>query len=477
MHGESHVVAPNGGRVITARSVSTAKQRLSVAVIVASQIAPPMMFSGVAVALPHMGTALGAGAIELGLVETLFFAGSVALLLPVGRLADATDKRTIYKVGLLCFGLVSALIGMVSWMPLILLLRFVQGALTATLGAAGPALLAELVPPERRGRVFGASLGAIYVGLTLGPIVAGLLLKYASWRAVFGCGAGLLLLMSLAIALSLESRWRPSTRSAQLPSTVLVGFAVAGLVGGSATLERPLLGGSLLVIGVALAIAFVLLQRRLDDPLLDVRALVGDRVLRNAVTVQLLLYTSAHCTVFVLSLVLQISLGLAAETAGLLLAIGSTFMAVTAPIAGALADRVRPRLIATIGVCAALASAALATRIGLDTAPAYIALVIGLQGLGFGLFASPNMTIVMNCAQPETSGAVSAVSATARSLGMIIGVLMIAVLISLEIGNARVQDHPIELIEIAHSAFWLLTGTITAALLLSLLAPRHRTSI
>jgi MFS family permease len=74
--------------------------RLLVWTIVASQFAPPFMFSGVAVALPAMGSDLNAGAMSLGLVETLFLASQLAFLLPVGRLADARDKTTLYKLRL-----------------------------------------------------------------------------------------------------------------------------------------------------------------------------------------------------------------------------------------------------------------------------------------------------------------------------------------------------------------------------------------
>ena len=83
----------------------TPRNRLLVWAIIASQFAPPFMFSGVA--LPAMGADLNAGATSLGLVETSFLAGSLAFLLPVGRLADASEKNTLYELGLLGFGISS----------------------------------------------------------------------------------------------------------------------------------------------------------------------------------------------------------------------------------------------------------------------------------------------------------------------------------------------------------------------------------
>ena len=133
------------------------------------------MISGVAVALPALGSDLAAGATALSLVETVFLAAAVALLLPAGRLADASDKATLYKLGMVTFALSSLLVGLVSSIPAILCLRFVQGITSAAVQAAGPAIIADAVPPERRGRAYGITIGAIYAGLTLGPICAGFL--------------------------------------------------------------------------------------------------------------------------------------------------------------------------------------------------------------------------------------------------------------------------------------------------------------
>ena len=97
------------------------------------------MVSGVAVALPSLGADLGAGATALSLVETLFLASSVALLLPAGRLGDAADKVAIYKAGLAGFALTSIACGLVSSTAAILVLRFVQGIFGAMIQATGGA--------------------------------------------------------------------------------------------------------------------------------------------------------------------------------------------------------------------------------------------------------------------------------------------------------------------------------------------------
>ncbi|MCA9257539.1 MAG: MFS transporter, partial [Phycisphaerales bacterium] len=304
------------------------ENRLLARSIIASQFAPPFMFSGVAIALPTMGLELHSGATSLTLVETLFLAGSLSFLLPIGRLADAGDKKSLYKFGLLGFSLTSILISLMTSMPIILCLRFVQGLTSAVFVATGPAILADIVPSEHRGRAFGSSMGAIYAGLTLGPIVAGVLVKWISWRAVFLFGAIILMAGYLLIRRLMPAKAELPVRVLHLPSVALVVAAALSVVIGSAFVKDGAIAYEVIAAGLAMATTFVFMQRRLEKPLLNVTALMANRVLRNALLVQMLVYTQAMVSMFLLSLYLQVSLRIEPEGTGPVLAVGSVIMAI-----------------------------------------------------------------------------------------------------------------------------------------------------
>ena len=442
--------------------------------IAASQFAGPFMISGVAVALPALGTDLHAGATALSLVETLFLAASVALLLPAGRLGDAADKVALFKLGMVAFAAASIATGLATSMPALLALRFVQGVASAAVGASGPAIIADAVPPERRGKAFGITIGAIYAGLTLGPICAGFLVDLWGWRAVFLVGGAVVLLLLLPVHFMLRARWhRPAPRAVHLPSTLLVTVAMLALVGGAATLRDGAAGWAAIALGLALLAAFVLLQRRLDTPLLNVALLVKNRLLAFAVLVQALLYCNAFGTVFLLSLYLQSVLGYGADIAGEVLAVGTLLMAIIAPAAGALADRTRPSLIASCGVAVALAAAVLATFLHAGSSIVMVALVLAIQGVGFAFFSSPNMAMVMNAVPRERSGIAAALSASARSLGMVSGMLIVGALVSVNLGHEPVGADPARYISTMHVAFWVLAAVTAVALAISVSRVRH----
>jgi MFS family permease len=433
------------------------------------------MISGVAVALPALGADLAAGATALSLVETLFLAASVALLLPAGRLGDAADKATLYKGGLATFALASIATGLVSSVPAVLALRVVQGVCSAAVQASGPAIIADAVPPERRGRAYGITIGAVYAGLTLGPIVAGFLIERWGWRSVFIAGGVIVLLLLAPIHLMLRAQWRaPRAGAVHLPSTALVIVAMLALVGGAATVREGALGYGAMGFGIFLLLIFTFWQRRLPQPLLNVEVLMRNAVLRNALLVQWLLYCNAFGAVFLLSLFVQTVLGRSPGVAGEVLAVGTLLMALIAPAAGALADRTRPAAIASCGVAVALAAALLATQLASGASLLLVAAVLAVQGVGFAFFSSPNMAMVMNAVPPERTGIAAALSATARSLGMVSGMLIVAAIVSLELGHAPVGADPARFVEVMHTSFWILAAVSAVALGLSLMRGQSR---
>lgn len=427
------------------------------------------MISGVAVALPALGGDLSAGAVSLSLVETLFLAASVALLLPAGRLGDAADKAALYKVGMAAFGLASILTGFMGSIGSVLALRFIQGIASAAVQASGPAIIADAVPPERRGRAFGITIGAVYAGLTFGPICAGFLVKAWGWRSVFLVGGVAVLLLLLPAHLLLKKpRFHAPLRAVHLPSTFLVTAAMLALVGGAASLREGAIGYAGVALGIVLLVAFVFVQRKTDRPLLNVPVLVQNRVLGVALLVQWLLYCNAFGTVFLLSLYMQSVLGHTPDVAGEVLAVGTLLMAAIAPTAGALSDRLRPVTIASFGVAVALVAVAMATFLGAGSSLLAVGTVLAVQGVGFAFFSSPNMAMVMNAVPRERTGIAAALSATARSLGMVSGMLIVGGLISIEIGHAPVASDPARYVATMHTAFWILAAVTAVAFIASL---------
>ena len=443
------------------------EHRWLVAAIVLAQFGPAFMFSGVAIALPAMGRELGMSATSLGLVETTFLASSTAFLLPAGRFADIASRGSVFRVMLAVFGLLSLAIGLVSHGWIVLVLRFLQGLAAAMCMAAGPAWLMDLVPAERRGRVFGAMMGTAYAGLALGPLVAGQVVDHLGWRSVFFVGGAQILLSGIPALVNRADPWRRLSGSLHWPSVVQLVACMGGVVVAVAMHERgqpvwPWLCASALALG-----AFLWRQPRLREPLLDLGELRRNGVLRAALLVQMLLYLNAYCSIFLLSLFLQVGLGLSARAAGPWLAIGSLMMTCTSPLAGRLADRMRPQRVAGLGVASVLLSSLFGLTLGEASAPWHVGAVLAAQGLGFGLFSSPNLALILGSLPRERSGFASAVAAQSRGIGMFSGMTVTSVLIAGYFGSRAVAEDPQAVIATVGSAYSVLVVTSTLALLLA----------
>ncbi|MFT4515340.1 MAG: MFS family permease [Planctomycetota bacterium] len=447
--------------------MSGSDNRWLVRSIVFAQFGPAFMFSGVAIALPHMGKELSMSATSLGLVETTFIASSTAFLLPAGRLVDVASRGAIFRWSLAAFGVLSLLLGLVNHVWVVLLLRVLQGLAAALCTAAGPALLMDLVPSERRGRIFGAMLGMAYAGLALGPFAAGWIIDQLGWRSVFYVGGAWILIGGIPALVQIKEKWRRPTSGMHWPSVLLIVFGMASVVAAVSAGERNASPWPWAAAASALLGGFVVWQARLTSPLLDLRELRANAVLRGALGVQSLLYLNAYCSIFLLSLFLQVSKGLDAPSAGLWLATGALVMAVVAPSAGRLADRMRPQRVAGLGVVSVLASSVLGYQLGAGSPAWHVGLVLGVQGLGFGLFSSPNLSLIIGSLPRAQSGFASAVAAQSRGIGMFAGMAVTSALIASQFGARAVDEDGAGVIAIVQRAYVVLLVTSALALLLA----------
>ena len=401
-----------------------------------TNFAGPFMFAGVGVTLPSMGRELAMGGASLGLFETLYLGTAAALMLPFGRLGDAGDKNTIFNLGLVLFAGMTLILGFLQDVPVLLAARTLQGVAAAIISAINMAILTENVPRERLGRAIGLSIGAVYTGLAAGPFVAGMITTHLGWRWVYYLSASVTALACVACWRVLPVAWKRPVLDFDWPGTLTSAAGLMLLVLGSAAVGESSLGWWLGGAGVALLVVFLLVERRAASPLLPLEALAGNPVLLRALTVQLLTYAGAFGTSFLFSIYLQEARGWSAAEAGRILMISPVLMALLAPPSGRLADRVRPQLLVTCGVVMILAGTAAA--IPVPSTGSLVLLVLSLvgHGVGFALFSSPNMAVIMSTAPSERTAMASALASLMRTLGMVFAMMLITVFLAVHVGRA-----------------------------------------
>ncbi|NUO65357.1 MAG: MFS transporter [Gemmatimonadaceae bacterium] len=376
--------------------------------------------------LPVLSRELHTGIAAIEWVTTIYLLVISALLLSVGRAGDMFGHRHLYLAGFVIFVIGSALCGLSRSAHTLIALRALQATGAAMLYATAPAILTRTFPATQRGRALGAQGTFTYLGLTAGPSLGGWLAGAFGWRSVFyinvpvGIVAILLALRSIAPDHVRQQSERFDFGGAAAFTAGLVALLLALDQGHAWGWGSPRIVGLLVAAAGVLAL-FVRIEQRRESPMLDL-TLFRRRVFSAATVSALLNYMCVYAVLFVLPFLLIQGRGLSVQRAGLVLTAQPIVMAVVAPVSGTLSDRIGSRGLATAGMLLLAAGLAWLALLARDGSLTSIAAALAVVGLGVGTFVSPNNSALMGAAPGYRQGIASGVLATARNVGMALGV-------------------------------------------------------
>jgi len=350
--------------------------------------------SMVNVALPAIGDQFGASAARLGWLVTAYSLTFGVATPFYGRLGDRYGLRRMFVIGLCIFAAASLLAGIAPSFPLLLLARALQAFGSAAIPSLGIAMIARVIPSERRGSALGIVATAVGTGSALGPTLGGVLTQFVSWRMVFLVSAALGLLIPFCL------RHLPTGRGGQLGPIdwfggVTLGATIAGLLLGIAGIQReglgsPLVVGSLSVAVVALGLT-IWRQRTALSPFVD-RVLVANRRYLLLCVIGFCAMAGNIGTLVVAPFLFKEIHGLSAGETGLALLPSAVAVTLLSRFAGKLADRVNPFMLMTGGFAVSLTTVTIMATLGVGwSAPMFAMLAVGL-GVGQAFLNSPLST-------------------------------------------------------------------------------------
>jgi MFS family permease len=219
--------------------------------------------------------------------------------------------------------------------------------------------------------------------------------------------------------------------------TALCSLALFSLMYGF-TLLPAVSGGVLVGVGLAGLAAFVLLERRISSPVLDITLFSGNQVFAFSNIAALVNYSATYAVGFLLSLYLQYARGLNASTAGFVLVAAPAVQAAVSPLAGRLSDRVEPRIVASIGMGLTVVGLVWFVFLSSGTPVGLIVAGLVLIGAGFGFFSSPNTNAIMGCVERRCYGIAAGTVATMRMVGQMFSMGIAMLLIALFVGRVQI---------------------------------------
>ncbi|MBK7625892.1 MAG: MFS transporter [Bacteroidales bacterium] len=399
----------------------------------------PFLGSAVNLALPSIGKDLNATAIGLGWVISSFILSSAIFLLPFGRLADIIGRKKVFSTGILLFTISTFLIIFSQSIAYLIVLRIFQGLASAMIFGTSLAIITSVYQPGERGRAMGINITAVYLGLSLGPVIGGLLTQYFGWRSIFAFLVPFGIISLILIKMKIKTEWAESAgEKFDWRGSVIYGIALASFMYGFSRLPSTL-GWICLAAGLLTAILFVLFEKNISNPVFDIRLILRNRVFAFSGIAALINYSATSAIGFFISLYLQYLKGFDARTAGLIMISQPIAMTLLSPVAGKLSDRKNPGVIASTGMGITAAGLILLCFFR-QTTPTYaVVLLLILMGIGFGLFSSPNSNAIMSSVEKRHLGVASGVVGTMRMVGQMMSMGIAMMLISLYIGKQPIS--------------------------------------
>ena len=397
----------------------------------------PFMASAINIAIPSIGSEFAADVILLSWIPTVYLLAAAVFAVPFGRIADIYGMKKIFTYGIIIFTSASLLCAIAPSIYLLIVFRVLQGIGSAMIFVTGLAIITSVYPPKERGKAIGINIASVYIGLSMGPVLGGILTQYFGWRSIFIVVIPLGLLVLALTMFKLKGEWAEcGGENFDISGSIIYSIALVMLIYGFSILPGEL-GIILVILGVIGIIAFALFELRIKNPVFEVR-LFKNITFGFSSLAALINYSATFAVVFLLSLYLQYIKGLSPQSAGLILVAQPVIMAITSPIAGRLSDKFSPGLIASIGMTVTTISLFFLIFLNNSTSFEYIIIVLIVLGLGLGLFSSPNTNAIMGSVEKKFYGIASATVGTMRLIGQMLSMGIALLIFSVYIGNVQI---------------------------------------
>jgi EmrB/QacA subfamily drug resistance transporter len=339
----------------------------------------------------------------------------------VGRLGDMFGRVRMYEAGLLVFIGGSALCALAWNEGSIVGFRVLQGVGGALMTANSGAIIADLFPPERRGKAYGYNAVGWSVGAVIGIVLGGLIVTYISWRWIFWINVPIGALGTALAVTVLRDKGARTRRRIDWLGMSLLGLGLFGVLWAVTRLATSSFDATttgFLVGGAVLVGAFTFVERKRAEPMLDLSLLTVPTV-SPTLLASLLQGLANYAVLFLVIMYLQGPRGLSPIDASLLLVPGYVVGSVFGPLAGKLSDKLGPVLPATAGLALQALALLVFANVSVHTGLWVVVLASIVNGIGASGFFPANTAALMRAVKPQVFGIASGMLRTFSNIGMV----------------------------------------------------------
>ena len=365
---------------------------------------------------------------------TAFLLCETAMIPISGKMSDRFGRRPLMTIGLLLFLIGSVLAGMSSSMGMLIACRCIQGFGGGIIIPVCTASVADLYPPEERGKMQGL-LGASYgIGSGLGPLVGGFICSYISWHWVFYINVPI-----VAICLAFTIKRLPGQSDSMTQKIDYIGMAVLTALLVDILLFFEWVGTEfqvlslqtllMVVIAIVIGIVFFMIEKHADDPVLAPK-LFRNKTIVISMAIMLLYGIAMLGTLSFIAMYMIYAYDIDTMECGLMLLPLVFGMMITSMGSGMLVAKTGYRLWTVIGTAIIAGSLLLLSTLGADPSKVLLEIYTFLFGLGLGCVQSIVMSAVQNNSDPREVGMTTSSVSLVRSIGSTTGTAIFSLIIS-----------------------------------------------
>ena len=372
--------------------------------------------NGITIGVPAIAQEFAMNNVIQNWVPTIFFLIVAVFTVPAGQISGKFGVKKSLMAGVIVFllGSIGACLSFST--ESFLAFRIIQGAGVAFLNVSAMAMVVHAVKPQNRGKALGFTVTGVYLATSFSPVICGFLVQNLGWRSMFYFVIPFLALCLILMFLKIPQEWKTYEKDKiDKVGSILYAMGILLFIYGFTTLITPN-GIFLTLLGITILLIFGWYELKQTSPVFNMN-LFKNRKFTSSNIAALCSYLAIMVVTTILNYHFQYVRGWNAQMSGLILIITPIIMALMAPNAGKLSDKIHPQKLAALGIGIAAIALAILSFLTEETSIYLVVLAMVLQGLGMGLFSSPNMNAIMSSVPPKDAPTASASQATMRTIG------------------------------------------------------------
>ena len=395
--------------------------------------------NAVTIVIPSIASEYGMSNIIQNWVTIIFLLVVAVLSVPAGQISAKFGLKKVTNISIVLFIIISVVNVLVTTQEQFLACRFILGISLAFINVTSMAMIVSAFPPEERGKALGINITGVYVGLSLSPVLGGILNYNLGWRSVVLFGVPFLFVILALLLTKIDEEWISFKGiPLDIKGSLTYGIGMVLFMYGFTILNTQL-GIVLTILGILILIIFGLIELRREYPVFNINFFKNHKFL-SANFASLCAYLATYAVTTILNYHLQYIKGFDSQTAGIILLVAPLCQVVLAPIAGRLSDKHVPQILAAIGMALGTISLFLFSSLNGQTPIEFLILSMIIYGIGFGLFSPPNTNVIMGSVPPKDTSVASAAVATMRTVGQAMSMGILTLVFAFVMGNVPIIE-------------------------------------